>query len=198
MFLLHYICIVDQSIHNTNRSGSTKKLIMKSKLIKTSILFLVIFLGLSSCKKDEKASDDKNNSGDFYFKVKMDGKDYPSDIGDGKTAGMSHSGTLLTIKDKAGNNPGFFINIHNYAGAKTYQIGASTSTTSVSNASYSEILTANKWYFWGSTAEAPGTITISSDKNNVIEGTFSFNGYNPDDKTTRRFTEGKFRLKVQP
>jgi len=171
---------------------------MKTKLFNLTILFLAIAIGLSSCKKDDNTNEDNSNSGDFYFNVKIDGKDYPSDIGDGKTAVKSHSGTLLTIRDKAGNSPGFFINILNYSGAKTYQLSESTSTADVSNGSYSEALTPVKWYFWGSIATTQGIITITSDKNNVVEGTFSFNGYNKDDKTTKKFTEGKFRLKVQP
>lgn len=166
---------------------------MKIRLSKISIFFLAIFVGLSSCKKDNNTVDDEGTGGDLYFNAKIDGQDYPSNIGDGKTLSISH-GNLLTIKDKAGNNPGFFINIHGYSGAKTYQLSKGTGTA---NGSYSEIVTAVKWNFWGTTAEKPGTITIISDKNNVVEGTFSFEGYNTDTKTTKKITEGKFRLKIK-
>lgn len=176
-----------------------KKQILKSVFALLAIL--MIGIGAFSCKKDTIENKDdnnnNNNTGELYFNVKIDGQDYPSDIGNGKTIHFSHSGTLLTIKDKEGNEPGFFINIFNYSGAKTYELSESTSTTEASNGSYSELVSPTKWNFWSSTATTPGTITISNDKNNVIEGAFSFEGYNDDTQTTKVFTEGKFKLKVQ-
>ncbi len=179
---------------------------LKTNNMKKRIFFvmaiLTIVLGFTSCKKETIDNNNNNNTtvdNNFYFNVKMDGESFTGDIGDGKTISRSHGGTLLTIKDKAGNNPGFFINILNYTGAKTYEISSNPpSGGDASNASYSEVLTPVVWTYWSSDSINPGTITIISDNNDIVEGTFSFDGYNPDNSTTKVFTEGKFRLKVNP
>ena len=39
----------------------------------------------------------------------------------------------------------------------------------------------------------PGTIEITSDDGTTVEGTFSFDGYNGQDQTTKVITDGKFK-----
>ena len=40
----------------------------------------------------------------------------------------------------------------------------------------------------------PGEIVITSDANNGLEGSFSFEGYNSADMTTKMVTAGSFKL----
>lgn len=165
---------------------------MKTKLFKISILFLAIFVGLSSCKKDEKAIDDKNDT-DFYFTAKIDGKSFTGDLSKTekfkatKAAHGNMSTLTVSVTEDDSADPtadSFLINLANYTGAKTYTITSARYRSEKSN--------------WGPTAESPGSVVITSDKNNVVQGTFSFDGYNEEDKTTKKITEGKFRLKVKP
>ena len=41
------------------------------------------------------------------------------------------------------------------------------------------------------------TINITKEDSEIVEGTFSFIGYNGQDKTTKKITEGKFKVKIQ-
>ena len=43
----------------------------------------------------------------------------------------------------------------------------------------------------------PGTITITTDNGEQIEGAFSFDGYDGTSKTIKKITEGKFKIKIK-
>lgn len=41
-----------------------------------------------------------------------------------------------------------------------------------------------------------GTVEVTSDADGVVEGTFSFKGYNAEDMTMKTITEGQFKAIV--
>ena len=47
------------------------------------------------------------------------------------------------------------------------------------------------------TGITPGSIEITSDDGNTVEGTFTFEGYNASDKSTKNITAGKFKAILQ-
>ena len=38
-----------------------------------------------------------------------------------------------------------------------------------------------------------GTVEVTSDSDGVVQGTFSFKGYNAEDMSTKTITEGRFK-----
>jgi hypothetical protein len=49
----------------------------------------------------------------------------------------------------------------------------------------------------GSPWHTTGTINVTVEDGTVVEGTFSFEGYNADSKTSKNITEGKFKAELQ-
>ncbi|TZF82730.1 hypothetical protein FW774_14645 [Pedobacter sp. BS3] len=182
---------------------------MNIKPLKFIVLILTVFAGLSSCKKD-KDNDNDGSGGDFYFTVKVDGNSFSGDMSKAEGFGLFkyHEGTLSFSIAKDVANPAtgtFLMNIlSGYNGAGSYKVGVGGGTN-YARYTTGSMVGGGTVSFWtaetgsGSTANniGTGTIVVSSDKNGVVEGTFSFDGYNNADHTTKHFTEGKFRLKVQ-
>lgn len=190
---------------------------MRTILFKT--LILIISIGLSSCEKDNSNEDVvTNNSGDFYFKAKIDGQDFSADMkscecstpADYLTETYKHNGNLYIKAKKNTSNAGegeFWMAIGSvsspYSGAGVYELIPQKDP--YVGASYT--LNLEKWVvgdeFLGIENGQPiystttGTITITKDENKIIEGTFQFEGLNKTKQSTKQFKDGKFRLKVK-
>ena len=161
---------------------------MKSILI----LMLGVTLIMVSCKNDDDALLPfvGATGGAEHMSAKIDGADWAAQQNFGDLISATGSETTLAIQggDNSGNT--IRINLSNYAGAQTYVTGDNISNTnSISYVSISPIGS------WMSTFDIEsGTIDVTSDENNVIEGTFSFTGYNSTDMTNKVVTNGSFKV----
>lgn len=180
---------------------------MKTKALKLFTIAMICIAGFTSCSKD-----DDNNGGDdgnFYFTAKIDGNDFSADMSNPTFTSIhkyhAESISISAMKDAA--NPGaggFLININSgYSGTGTYTVGVGGEEENYARYMTGSMATSNlnSWAAEtgnGSSANnvGTGTITITADANNIVEGTFSFEGYNNADQTTKQITAGKFRMKV--
>ena len=180
---------------------------------------LIILIGLSSCEKesvDTDADDLKNETG-FYFTAKIDGQDFVADMkscecstpADFLTETYKHNNNLYirAKKNTANANEGeFFLSLGSvstpYSGAGVYELVPEEGVY----AGVSYTLNSEKWAVGDASLGAKsgqliyspttGTVTITKDENKVVEGTFSFDVYNEALQSTKKITEGKFRLQL--
>ena len=107
----------------------------------------------------------------------------------------------MTVATAQGStNSGEFINfsIVNYNGPATYATG--NNLTNPNLIQYGKVSPLGSWASsFGSFAAGlpPGQITITKDSDGVLEGTFSFQGYNADDMTTKNITQGSFKATIE-
>lgn len=171
------------------------------KIFCTLTMVMAIGVMLHSCKKDEtKPNNNNNNTTDtnFYFTAKIDGVDWAADK---STTNLyyeiPHANFLSIFASMATVTDGFFlVNISGYTGAGTYIIGGSGNnsygrytTGTVANNSYSS------WKAEDPGSATTGTVVITKDDANILEGTIVFDGYSEEKKTTKTITDGKFRIK---
>lgn len=165
-------------------------------------LSLILGLALGSCKKEETKPQTNNSGGNnnYYFTAKVDGMDWSADVASTTTyANKPHQGMLTISASLSDVTAGFFlINLSGYSGAKSYSVGgagnnsyARYTTGSVGKGTYSA------WKAEDPGSSTTGTVVITSDDGAVVEGTVVFDGYSEEAKTTKKITEGKFRLKLQ-
>lgn len=172
------------------------------KKILCMMLLLSVFV--LSCSKDETKPNNNtntNNANDnYYFTTKIDGVEWSADMSSKSSyVNTPHPGMLTISAALTQVTSGFFlINLYNYTGAKTYIVGgagnnsyARYTTGSVGAGTYSA------WKAEDPGSTTTGTVTITSDANGVVEGTVVFDGYSEEKKTTKKITEGKFRMKKQ-
>lgn len=164
-------------------------------------LVAVVSLFATSCKKDGTTAPTNNNnntSNDYYFTAKIDGVDFSADMNSSSTyVNEPHNGLLTISASLSKATDGVFLgNISQYNGAGTYVVGKG------GNGSYIRYMAgsvgAGTYSAWK--AEEPGstttgTVVITKDDGTVIEGTVEFDGYSEEANTTKKITEGKFRMK---
>ena len=87
----------------------------------------------------------------------------------------------------------------NYSGPATYTTGDNLANTNLIQ--YITVTPVAGWISNAVTASVggltPGSITITSDSDGVVEGTFSFDGYNGSDMSTKVITEGSFKANIE-
>ncbi len=164
-------------------------------------IIAVISLLSTGCNKSNPAppsNNNSNNNNDYYFTAKIDGVDFSADMNSSNTyANVPHNGLLTISAALTTVTDGFFLgNISNYNGAGTYTIGKGGNGSYIRYTSGS--VGAGTYSAWK--AEEPGstttgTIVITKDDATVIEGTVQFDGYSEEKKTTKKITDGKFRMK---
>lgn len=162
------------------------------KIFKNFVLLIVTIslVSLTSCNKDDGDGEENNPSGE-HLTAKIDGTDWAATTNFDTTAATINSNIFaLQGSDEAGN--AIRINLLNYTGAGTYVTGDNLSNTnSISYVSISPVAS------WMSTFDiGSGTINITTEDGSIAEGTFSFNGYNAADMTTKSFTDGSFKANI--
>ena len=167
---------------------------MKIFNFKTTFILLSIVFSLSSCSDD----DDTSGSGDEYLTAKIDGTDFKASTNPATIIGATISGNLLAVQggDNSGNTISF--QIFGYTGVGTYATAdALTGTNSIRYITINPVATWDSSGITSITGINPGTIEVTSDNGTSVEGTFSFEGYNASDKTTKNITAGKFKAILQ-
>jgi len=165
------------------------------KILKKSIYysFLCLALIVSSCSSSDDdgtgGDDGSGTSGDEFLTAKVDGADYAAAQDPAVIVGAQIAGSILIFQ--GGTNEGVTIQgtINGYNGVGTYTTGDDITNTNSLN-----YITVTPVALWGSTFNiGSGTIEITSDDGTTIEGTFSFEGFNASDSTTKTITNGSFK-----
>ena len=169
---------------------------MKTLSIKTIIVLFICTTLFLSCSNN--SDDDSPGGSDEFLTAKIEGVNFSASTSPATIIGATISNGVLAVQggDNSGNTISF--QVFGYNGTGTYKTGdALTSTNQIM------YITINPVATWGSsgvtsiTGISPGIIEITSEDGITIEGTFSFEGYNADDMSTKNITEGKFKAELQ-
>ena len=162
---------------------------------KTFAIMLISLSLLLSCSNDD--SNDSSSGSDDYVTAKIDGASWESST-DYDTTGAQKSGTVLVVQGSDNDGNAINFSIANYNGTGTYKTG--DNLTNGNQLMYVKINPAASWSSNLATAAlgtlAPGTINVTADDGTLVEGTFSFEGYNANTKTSKNITEGKFKASL--
>ncbi len=168
---------------------------IKRTIYLSLVLVAMVMTGCSKSNDDDGANNNNSNTtgGDEYLRAKVNGATFEA----AQTPAVIVSGTIsnnvLTLH--GGQNDGQTIRatINGYSGAGTYTTGDGLSNTnSLSYITISPVAT------WMSTFNiGSGTLTVSSDDGTTIMGSFSFDGFNAQDQTTKNITEGEFKATLE-
>lgn len=159
---------------------------------------------LNSCSSSSDDDDLQDDNTNFYLTAKVGGNNFSADLSDPATWGAFkyHTGTLtISVPEDTSNvgNGSIMINIlSGYSGAGTYTVGFGASGNNYARYMTGSIATGNMNSWNAETSHnstGTGTVTITSDANNIVEGTFSFTGVSSD-TSSKQISEGKFRLKI--
>lgn len=158
-------------------------------------------IAVMSCSNNDDDNDGNNNAGNEHFTAKIDGTDWSASTNFDTTGGTltSNAGmTVLAVQGSDENGVAINFSIINYNGPDTYTTG-----DNMSNSNLIQYITVSPVAGWVSNAVTsvvggltPGSITVTSDSDGVVEGTFSFDGYNADDMSTKVITEGSFKANL--
>lgn len=172
-----------------------------SNLFKYS--FIVLALLMTACDKDDDTTTDPDDpaaeAGAEFLKATVDGAAYEAAQDPAVIVGATTSGTgasrVLAVQGGTNSGETIRVTIMGYDGPGTYMTG-----DDLSNASSLIYLTIDPVAAWSNDLTTPlvggidpGTIEVTSDDGSVVEGTFSFTGYNGDDMTTKVITNGSFK-----
>lgn len=174
---------------------------IKNTLYFTVVCLTLLFTGCSNNDDDGAAAG--SGGGDEFFTATVGGTSFAASTDIGSLVGgtVSTSGGMTVAAGQGSTNSGDFINfsIVGYSGPGTYTTG--NTLTNPNMIQYGELngTTASAWGSNLATAIlglSPGQIVITSDANDVLEGTFSFEGYNGTDMTTKMVTAGSFKINL--
>ena len=172
------------------------------KAFKQSMYFglMILALTFTACSGDDSGDnggDDNNGGGAEFVTAKIDGANFAASQDPAVLVGASKSSSTLTVQGSTNDGDAINFTIMGYNGPGTYTTGDDPANTSLIQ--YIE-LPASAWASNAVTALvgglAPGEITVTVDADGVVEGTFSFDGYNGSDMTTKNITEGEFKANL--
>lgn len=174
------------------------------KLIYTGLMLIGFGIAFSSCKKNK--STDENKNGDYYFTVKIDDITFTADMSNPSVYGASKpnatSLTIVAVKNLTNTGNGMVqINLGNtYTGPGTYDLGEKSKANNFASYTVTENFLPTIWEARTDNGNgSSGMLTITTDANGVVEGTFKFAGLRTSGSInpgTRHFQEGKFRVKI--
>jgi len=178
------------------------------KVLLAGLALAMFSLLFSSCKKDDNNDDNNNdnNNTEYYFTVKIDNETFSADVSNPAIYGVSkpNESSLAVVAVKNLVNPGegqFQLNLGNtYTGPGTYDLGEGSNANNFASYTITENFLPTIWEANSDNGNgSSGTLTITSDANGVVEGTFQFAGIRTTGSASpglRHFTEGKFKLKI--
>ena len=170
---------------------------MKNVLKRMFVLTLMISSAtlLTNCDKDEDPTD--GGGGNEHLTAKVDGADYAASKDPASIIGATKSSGTLTVQ--GGDNSGQTIRLiaTGYTGVGTYTfggIGNGSSGTYITNPTDFNNLQKNT-YSTSFRDGNLGTIEVTKDDDSVVEGTFSFEGFNSE-SNKKTITEGSFKANL--
>ncbi|MEM7186781.1 MAG: DUF6252 family protein [Bacteroidota bacterium] len=168
------------------------------KTFKKSIYLFLLCASVvfTACKKDDDNNDEgqnnQNNGGTEFLTAKVDGVDFEAAQDPAVIVGATVSNNVLAFQGGKNNGETIRGTINDYNGVGTYVTG-----NDISNPNSLTYLTLTPTATWISTFNiGSGTVEVTFDDGNTIEGTFSFDGFNAQDQTTKSVTQGNFKAVI--
>ncbi len=174
------------------------------KTFKNIGLLSVLFLSLlmTACSGDDDSTEDTDDTGTEagaeFLTAKVAGTTFEAAQDPAVIVGAQISSGVLAVQGGKNNGETISIAISNYDGPGTYTAG-----DAITNTNIMQYLTIDPIASWASSLASAalggleaGTVTVTSDSDGVVEGTFSFEGYNGEDMTSKMVTEGKFKANL--
>ena len=165
------------------------------------IMLLVMTLSLvtfTSCSSDDD-NGGGSGSGDEFLTASIDGSNFSAAQSPAVIVGAQSTNGILAVQGGTNTGNTISIAINGYTGVGTYTTGDVISNTNFIQYLTISGTTPSTWASGLSSAAVggimPGTIEITSDDGTTVEGTFSFDGYNAADMTTKVVTNGEFKAK---
>lgn len=162
---------------------------MKTIFKMTLLCFFVSIF--NACSDDENT--ETTDGGDF-FTAKVDGQDWSAFTGPPDTVAWNeaHQG-LIVLQGSNSSGEAITMNIMNYNGVGTYDFTTAGFIQFVVAPTQSN---SGSWVC-NATSGTSGSVEITSADGDVIKGTVSFVGKNPQNNSTKTITEGKFSATKQ-
>lgn len=170
---------------------------MKNLKIKFLLIAVFTVFAFTSCNNDDD-DDGGSSSGDEFLTAKIDGADFAASTSPATIIGATITNGLLAVQggDNSGNTISF--QIFGYNGLGVYATAdALIGTNSIRYITISPVATWDSSGVTSITGITPGRIEVTFDDGVTVEGTFSFEGYNAADTTTKVITEGEFKAILQ-
>ncbi len=170
------------------------------KTLKKSIYLILLSTAVmfTACNKDDDNNDQgqnnqQNNNGAEFLTAKVDGVMFEAAQDPAVIVSASIGNSVLAVQGGKNNGETIRATINNYTGVGTYLTG-----NDISNPNSLTYLTLNPVASWMSTFNiGTGTLEVTFDDGETIEGTFSFEGFNAQDQTTKTITEGNFKAVIE-
>ncbi len=161
------------------------------------LVMLVTTVLFTACSSDDDNDDNDDGSGGTggseFLTAKVDGADFAAAQDPAVIVGASLSNGILAVHGGKNNGETIRITVGDYNGVGTYSAGEII--TGVNSLMY---VTISPVAAWTTIFElATGTIEITSDDGTTVEGTFSFEGYNAADQSTKNITNGSFKAIIE-
>ena len=171
---------------------------MKNPKIKILLIAFLTVFAFTSCNNNDD-DDGGSSGGDEFLTAKIDGADFAASTSPATIIGATITNGLLAVQggDNSGNTISF--QIFGYTGLGVYATAdALTSTNGIRYITISPaVATWDSSGVTSITGITPGRIEVTFDDGVTVEGTFSFEGYNAADTTTKVITEGEFKAVLQ-
>lgn len=159
---------------------------------KISILLVAaVTLLAMSCKKSSSSTNNNNSGGAGSMSAKVAGSVWSPNLAVVGNRSVSGGTTVVTIGG-TGSQGQINLTLGSYTGAGTYTFGFSNP----SSLAIFSTTTTNPQIWSANAGLGSGSIVVTSDAGGYVKGTFSFNGVNTNDGTTKAITEGTFDVKV--
>ncbi len=163
---------------------------MKTMKKLTYLLLMIAAVSFTACSNnDDDNNDGDGNTGEEYLTAKVDGVSWEAAQTPAVIVSATNQNGILIVHGGKNDGQTIRINIFNYNGVGSYTSGDNiTNTNSMSYSTLSPVAS------WTSTFDiGTGTLQVTSDDGTTIEGTFSFEGFNAEDGTTKSITNGNFK-----
>lgn len=175
------------------------------KTIQNMGLAAVMILSLlaTACSGDDDATtatddDTDTAAGAEFVTAKVDGANFAAAQEPAVIVGATIDSGVLAVQGGTNDGETIRVTVVGYDGPGTYTTG--DNPTNGSMLMYLTLTPTATWMNSGITALVDGigtgTVVVSSDSDGVVEGTFSFTGYNAEDMSTKEVTEGKFKANL--
>jgi len=169
------------------------------KTIKKTMYLVMVFATVffTACSSDDDnggdGEDGGGGSGSEFLTAKVNGTNFEAAQSPAVIVAASVNNDVLAVHGGKNDGETIRISIFNYDGVGTYYTG--DNITNVNSLMY---LTLTPSATWTSTFDiGSGTIEITSDNGTTVEGTFSFEGFNAQDSTTKNITNGSFKAIIE-
>lgn len=169
------------------------------KFVKKSIYLILLATAVvfTACNKDddntEEQQNNQNNGGTEFLTAKVNGADFEAAQDPAVIVSATVSNNVMAFQGGKNNGETIRGTINDYNGVGTYLTG-----NDISNPNSLNYITLNPVANWGSTFNiGSGTVEVTFDDGTTIEGTFSFEGFNAADQTTKNVTQGNFKAIIE-